>query len=169
LHRALDDVTMIYVTHDQVEAMTLADRIAVLRDGHLEQVGTPAELYARPNSLFVASFIGSPAMNFLGQNFTIAQGCATLGIRPEHIDVAGQGSVGLWSGEVVHAENLGADNYLFVEVGSENPLVVRQEGGIHVPVGAKIVLNPREGYLHRFDENGKPLRQFFNSKYGEFP
>ena len=69
LHHSMSDVTMIYVTHDQVEAMTLADRIAVLRDGRLEQVGSPAELYERPNSIFVAGFIGSPKMNFLTGNF----------------------------------------------------------------------------------------------------
>ena len=117
LHHSMSDVTMIYVTHDQVEAMTLADRIAVLRDGRLEQVGTPAELYERPNSIFVAGFIGSPKMNFLTGRFATDHGCTTLGIRSEHIDVvAGEG---MWNGEVVHAEDLGSDNYLFVEVGSD--------------------------------------------------
>jgi multiple sugar transport system ATP-binding protein len=107
LHHDMHDVTMIYVTHDQVEAMTLADRICVLRDGLVEQVGTPAELYDRPNSVFVAGFIGSPKMNFLEGEFAAAHGCATLGVRSEHIDIVPQGS-GIWTGTVIHAEDLGA-------------------------------------------------------------
>ena len=80
LHHDMTDTTMIYVTHDQVEAMTLADRICVLRDGLVEQVGTPAELYDSPNSIFVAGFIGSPKMNFLKGAFAEAHGCTTLGV-----------------------------------------------------------------------------------------
>ena len=156
LHHSMSDVTMIYVTHDQVEAMTLADRIAVLRDGRLEQVGTPAELYERPNSIFVAGFIGSPKMNFLTGKFAADHGCTTLGIRSEHIDVV-EGA-GHWNGEVVHAEDLGSDNYLFVEVGSDEPLIVRQEGKLKIALGAKVGLNPKAGQLHRFDADGKPIR-----------
>jgi multiple sugar transport system ATP-binding protein len=156
LHHSMSDVTMIYVTHDQVEAMTLADRIAVLRDGKLEQVGTPAELYENPNSIFVAGFIGSPKMNFLTGKFAADHGCATLGIRSEHIDVV-EGA-GHWNGEVVHAEDLGSDNYLFVEVGSDEPLIVRQEGKLKIALGAKVGLNPKAGQLHRFDADGKPIR-----------
>ncbi len=157
LHHSMRDVTMIYVTHDQVEAMTLADRIAVLRDGRLEQVGTPSELYERPNSLFVAGFIGSPKMNFLTGRFAEAEGCTTLGIRSEHIYVSPDGA-GVWQGEVVHAEDLGSDNYLFVEVGSDEPLIVRQEGKLTVQLGAKVGLNPKAGQLHRFDAQGQPIR-----------
>ena len=157
LHHSMPDVTMIYVTHDQVEAMTLADRIAVLRDGRLEQVGTPSELYERPNSIFVAGFIGSPKMNFLTGAFAEAEGCATLGIRSEHVDVSADGA-GLWQGEVVHAEDLGSDNYLFVEMGSDAPLIVRQEGKLKVGLGARVGLNPRAGQLHRFDAQGAPIR-----------
>ena len=156
LHHSMSDVTMIYVTHDQVEAMTLADRIAVLRDGRLEQVGTPAELYETPNSLFVAGFIGSPKMNFLTGKFADAHNCTTLGIRSEHIEVVQSG--GMWSGEVVHAEDLGSDNYLFVEVGSAEPIIVRQEGKLKVGLGATVHLNPKAGQLHRFDANGTPIR-----------
>jgi multiple sugar transport system ATP-binding protein len=87
LHHSMDKVTMIYVTHDQVEAMTLADRICVLRDGLVEQVGSPTELYDRPDSIFVAGFIGSPKMNFLNGEIARSFGCETLGIRPEHIAV----------------------------------------------------------------------------------
>ena len=151
LHHEMRDVTMIYVTHDQVEAMTLADRICVLRDGLVEQVGTPTELYERPNSVFVAGFIGSPKMNFLGGEFARAHGCATIGIRSEHMDVVPQGA-GMWTGTVVHAEDLGSDNFLFVDVGSEEPVIVRQPGKVAIPEGSTVSLQPRPGMLHRFDE-----------------
>jgi multiple sugar transport system ATP-binding protein len=156
LHHSMDQVTMVYVTHDQVEAMTLADRIAVLRDGKLEQVGTPAELYERPNSIFVAGFIGSPKMNFLTGKFAADHGCTTLGVRAEHIDVVGSG--GMWQGKVVHAEDLGSDNYLFVEVGSDEPMIVRQEGKLAVKLGAEVQLSPKAGQLHKFDAQGVPIR-----------
>ncbi|MEO5613836.1 MAG: ABC transporter ATP-binding protein [Cypionkella sp.] len=155
LHHSMSDVTMIYVTHDQVEAMTLADRIAVLRDGRLEQVGSPAELYERPNSIFVAGFIGSPKMNFLTGKFASDHGCTTLGIRSEHIDVV---EGGLWTGKIVHAEDLGSDNYLFVEVGSDEPMIVRREGKLTMKVGDTVSLSPKAGQLHKFDQNGKPIR-----------
>ena len=148
---------MIYVTHDQVEAMTLADRIAVLRDGLLEQVGTPAELYDSPNSIFVAGFIGSPKMNFLTGKFAADQGCTTLGIRSEHIEIAENG---IWQGEVVHTEDLGSDNFLFVEMGGEEAMIVRQPGKLKVALGAKIGLNPMAGMLHKFDANGRPMRSW---------
>ncbi|MBP1807295.1 ABC transporter ATP-binding protein [Rubellimicrobium aerolatum] len=157
LHHDMRDVTMIYVTHDQVEAMTLADRICVLRDGLVEQVGTPTELYDHPNSVFVAGFIGSPKMNFLDGDFARAHGCATLGIRSEHIDLVPQGA-GIWQGQVIHAEDLGSDNYLFVEIGSKEPLIVRQPGKVAVPEGATVSLQPRPGMLHRFDETGRPVQ-----------
>ena len=155
LHHAMDQVTMVYVTHDQVEAMTLADRIAVLRDGKLEQVGTPSELYARPNSLFVAGFIGSPKMNFLEGDFAARQNCATLGIRAEHLEVVAKGD---WDGTVVHAEDLGSDNYLFVDIGSSEPLIVRLAGKLDTKLGAKVSLRAMPEHLHRFDAAGKPIR-----------
>lgn len=156
LHRSMKDVTMIYVTHDQVEAMTLADRIAVLRDGQLEQVGTPAELYLHPKSQFVAGFIGSPAMNFLTGDFATAHDCVTLGIRPEHIDI-GANNASDWPGEIIHAEDLGSDNYLFVNIGAAEPLVVRQPGTLALLPGARVTLSPRAGHLHRFDAAGRPV------------
>lgn len=157
LNHSMSDTTMIYVTHDQVEAMTLADRIAVLRDGKLEQVGTPSDLYERPNSIFVAGFIGSPKMNFLTGNVAESHGCKTLGVRPEHIELATDGS-GEWQGEVVHAEDLGSDNFLFVDIGAEEPLVVRQPGKLTIPYGSKISLQPLAQHLHRFGEDGRPIR-----------
>ena len=156
LHHEMNSVTMVYVTHDQVEAMTLADRICVLRDGLVMQVGTPTELYERPNSLFVAGFIGSPQMNFV--NGEIAKGfdAHTIGIRSEHMLV--DNDTPLWRGKVVHAENLGSDNYLFVDVGAEEPVLVRQEGKTAIPWGADIGVRPVMDNVHRFDERGLPLR-----------
>ncbi|WBU65466.1 ABC transporter ATP-binding protein [Paracoccus aerodenitrificans] len=156
LHHAMEDTTMVYVTHDQVEAMTLADRIAVLRDGRLEQVGTPAELYERPASMFVAGFIGSPKMNFLNSEIARAKNCATLGVRPEHIEIVSDGS-GEWQGEVVHAEDLGSDNFLFVDIGAEEPVVVRQPGKLSIAYGSKVSLQPLAQHLHRFDAEGLPI------------
>ncbi|MFM2354830.1 MAG: hypothetical protein RLZZ528_566, partial [Pseudomonadota bacterium] len=155
LHHSMNKVTMIYVTHDQVEAMTLADRIAVLRDGKLEQVGSPEELYERPNSIFVAGFIGSPKMNFLTGKHAEMFNCHTLGLRSEHIDVVQDNPT--FTGDVVHTENLGSDTYLFVEVGSPEPLIVRQEGKSPIQYGTKVGLRPRDGHIYRFDEAGKPI------------
>ena len=156
LHHDMHDVTMIYVTHDQVEAMTLADRICVLRDGKVEQVGTPSELYETPNSLFVAGFIGSPKMNFLDGAHAAKHNCATIGIRSEHIELAPEGT-GMWSGKVVHTEDLGSDNYLFVDLGGAEPVIVRQSGKVAVQLGTTLSLNPASGKLHRFNEAGKPI------------
>jgi multiple sugar transport system ATP-binding protein len=155
LHHSMSNVTMIYVTHDQVEAMTLADRIAVLRDGKLEQAGSPAELYEHPNSLFVAGFIGSPKMNFLTGKVAADHGCTTLGARSEHIEVVDNGP---WSGEVLHVEDLGSDHFLFVEIGSDEPIIVRRPGKANIAVGTTVSLAPQAGHLYRFDADGKPLR-----------
>jgi len=155
LHHSMNNVTMVYVTHDQVEAMTLADRICVLRDGVIEQVGTPLELYEKPQSLFVAGFIGSPKMNFLNGKFAEAFKANTIGIRSEHIEIKDTG--GIWSGEVVHSENLGSDSYIYVDVGSEEPLIVRQSGTTTKQLGDKLELAPMGDVVHRFDASGKPL------------
>ena len=156
LHHDMNDVTMIYVTHDQVEAMTLADRICVLRDGRVKQVGTPSELYDTPNSLFVAGFIGSPKMNFLDGAHAAKHNCTTIGIRSEHIELVGEGQ-GMWSGKVIHTEDLGSDNYLFVDLGGVEPLIVRQAGKVTVALGTTLHLNPVAGRLYRFDAAGKPM------------
>jgi multiple sugar transport system ATP-binding protein len=158
LHHDMTDVTMVYVTHDQVEAMTLADRICVLRDGEVEQVGTPTELYEAPNSLFVAGFIGSPKMNFLTNKFAASFECSTLGVRPEHIEIT-HGTDGLWQGKIVHTESLGSDHFLFAEIGTTEPLVVRQKGKLLRAVGDTINLKPMPEFLHRFDMDGRPIRK----------
>jgi multiple sugar transport system ATP-binding protein len=157
LHHSMNNVTMIYVTHDQVEAMTLADRICVLRDGLVEQVGTPLELYEHPQSLFVAGFIGSPKMNFLNGQFADAYKASTIGIRSEHIEITGPGNGAVWSGSVIHQENLGSDSYIFVDIGSEEPLIVRENGTSSKQLGDTLHLAPMPNMLHRFDANGKPI------------
>ncbi|ODT65849.1 MAG: sugar ABC transporter ATP-binding protein [Pelagibacterium sp. SCN 63-23] len=155
LHEGMHDVTMIYVTHDQVEAMTLADRICVLRDGIVEQVGTPMELYERPDSIFVAGFIGSPKMNFLTGEKAEKFGCSTLGIRGEHMVIRPDG---IWEGSVIHTENLGADAYVYLEMGTEEPVVVRLEGAASYNSGDMLRVSPMEDKIHRFDAAGKPIR-----------
>ncbi len=147
---------MIYVTHDQVEAMTLADRICVLRDGYVEQVGTPMELYEKPDSIFVAGFIGSPKMNFISGPLAEPYGCTTVGVRGEHMTIVPSG--GKWSGKVIHNENLGADSYIYVDIGTEEPVVVRLEGANNYRSGEVVHLSPLEDKIHRFDTAGKPIR-----------
>ena len=154
LSDSLPGTTMIYVTHDQVEAMTMADRIVVLRDGVVEQVGTPMELYDKPNSVFVAGFIGSPKMNFFTGDLAKAFDAATIGVRAEHFDIVKKGQ---WSGKIVHLENLGADSFVYVDVGAEFPIVVRQAGQSFYKLGEKLSISPKEGHVYRFDENGKPI------------
>lgn len=156
LHHDMNDATMIYVTHDQVEAMTLADRICVLRDGVVEQVGTPAELYDNPNSIFVAGFIGSPKMNFLTGDFAKGFDCATLGVRSEHLELVEEG-YGTWTGKVVHYEDLGSDHFLFVDIGSDEPVIVRQLGKNTHAIGREVSIRPIDGHIHRFGADKKPL------------
>jgi multiple sugar transport system ATP-binding protein len=155
LHHGMN-ATMIYVTHDQVEAMTLADRICVLRDGVVEQVGSPIELYEKPNSLFVAGFIGSPKMNFLSGKFAELYKCDTIGMRSEHIDVVAKG--GEISGKVLHTEKLGSDSYIFVEVGSSEPIIVRQNGTTPIQLDQTVQLSPQPGKVYRFGKDGRPAK-----------
>ena len=154
LHRSMHNTTMIYVTHDQVEAMTLADRICVLRDGVVEQIGTPLELYESPNSLFVAGFIGSPKMNFLDGRFSEPHGAHTIGIRAEHLTIETEGR---WQGSVVHSEMLGSDSYVYVDIGGGEPLVVRQEGTATLRPGETVSVSPDDHELHRFDRDGRAI------------
>ncbi|PID42319.1 MAG: sugar ABC transporter ATP-binding protein [Proteobacteria bacterium] len=153
LHRQLN-TTMVYVTHDQVEAMTMADRIVVLHNGVIEQVGTPLELYNRPRNTFVAGFIGSPKMNLLKGEAAAKYGAVTLGIRPENLSISG--TEGLWRGTVGLAEHLGSDTFFHVESRqlSEKPITVRCDGEVGLRHGDPVFLTPDKGKLHRFDENG---------------
>jgi multiple sugar transport system ATP-binding protein len=154
LKEQLPSTTMVYVTHDQVEAMTMADRIVVLKDGIVQQVGTPMELYERPQSLFVAGFIGSPKMNFLTGPFADKYRAHTVGVRSEHLDVVNDGA---WSGKVIYSENLGSDSYIYVDIGSGEPVVVRQAGKASYHSGDQLSFSPRGDMFHRFDEAGKPM------------
>jgi len=152
LHERLK-TTMIYVTHDQVEAMTMADKIVVLRAGVIEQVGSPLELYHEPGNEFVAGFIGSPKMNLIKGAEAEKHGAATVGIRPEHTDVST--TEGTWNGVVGVAEHLGSDTFIHVhETGLTDMFTVRITGDIQVKHGDKIYLTPQLDKLHRFDAQG---------------
>ncbi len=151
LHKKLK-TTMIYVTHDQVEAMTMADKIVVLRAGNIEQVGSPLELYRAPRNLFVAGFIGSPRMNLIEGNAAEQHGASTIGIRPEHIDVA---ETGPWQGTVGVAEHLGSDTFLYVHgTNLAETLTVRATGEIGLRHGDMVHLAPRSDQIHRFNADG---------------
>ncbi len=153
LHKRLD-TTMIYVTHDQVEAMTMADKIVVLQAGVIEQVGSPLELYRQPQNVFVAGFIGSPKMNLIKGEEARKHSAHTIGIRPEHIDVTADGS-GAWSGKVGVAEHLGSDTFFHIhETGLAGTVTVRAAGEVSFRHGDRIGLNPRTDLFHRFDAEG---------------
>ncbi|AMB59296.1 ABC transporter ATP-binding protein [Microterricola viridarii] len=173
-------VTTVYVTHDQTEALTMGDRIAVLKDGLLQQVGTPRELYASPNNVFVAGFIGSPAMNLF--NTDIADGgvkfgsalvgverqaldsatgsSVTIGVRPEDILVSTTPGQGL-EVDVDLVEELGADGYLYGHStvnGKRTDVVARVDGRSHPNAGEKVWLMPTPDHVHVFDaESGERL------------
>jgi multiple sugar transport system ATP-binding protein len=147
--------TAIYVTHDQVEAMTMADKIVVLNAGNVEQYGTPLELYATPANLFVAGFIGSPKMNFIGGSIAAQHGAETIGVRPEHIRVSRDGEG--WPGVIAVAEHLGSDTFLYVDCGEAGTLTARVVGELGLKVGDRAVLTPDPDQIHRFDAEGKSL------------
>lgn len=152
LHERLK-TTMVYVTHDQVEAMTMADKIVVLRAGHIEQVGSPLELYHTPRNVFVAGFIGSPKMNLISGEEAAKHNAHMIGVRPEHIDVVDGG--GHWQGTVGVAEHLGSDTFLHVHnTGLGDMITVRAPGEVNLRHGDQIHLNPRLDQLHRFDTQG---------------
>ena len=175
LHRQLG-ATMIYVTHDQVEAMTLADKIVVLDGGRVEQVGAPMELYRNPVNRFVAGFIGSPTMNFLPAELVgadedritlkLASGATveaerpavdikghsfTLGLRPEHLSLADHGSL---EGEAAAVEKMGGESCVHVDIGLDRPLVVKAPGEAFVRAGepVKVAVPPEAAYLFDADE-----------------
>lgn len=172
--------TMIYVTHDQVEAMTLADKIVVLNGGRVEQIGSPRELYERPASRFVAGFLGSPRMNFLaarlltpGENSLVespvlgmtplpfdssnlaADTLLSLGIRPEHVSLtAAEGSAGV---TVTGVEYLGSETYVHLDTGQDEPLICRCEVNAGWQSGDRVELQLDIGNLHLFNSDGTAL------------
>jgi ABC-type sugar transport system ATPase subunit len=163
--------TMIYVTHDQVEAMTMADKIVVLNAGRVEQVGAPMDLYHHPASAFVAGFIGAPSMNFLAMAAqggriaaegavlaaAAAPGAVRLGIRPEHVGLAAAGQGDL-PATVRLRETLGGDAYLYVRTAAQTELVVRAEGDTTLSAGDRVGLVLPPARLHQFAADGRCLR-----------
>lgn len=183
LHKQLA-ATIVYVTHDQVEAMTLGDKIVVMHDGHIQQAGTPLELYQHPQNLFVAGFIGSPRMNFFsgtvsaitddGMDVAIAGGqqlraevasgnamigdLVTLGLRAEHLHENASGSE-QFSGQVNMVEHLGEANLIYVTLSGGQDVVVRGDGNRTVRVGEHIDLSVCSSALYVFDAAGTALRR----------
>ncbi|HXU67556.1 MAG TPA: ABC transporter ATP-binding protein [Casimicrobiaceae bacterium] len=159
-------ITMVYVTHDQVEAMSMADRVVLMREGRIEQNGTPVELYERPANTFVARFIGTPPMNLLrleaGSGGAVIAGTdgpvlldarfasGTLGVRPEHIALAFERGV---RGSVESVEYLGGDSLVGCRVGGQ-PLAARVAGNVGLARGDAVWFNWASGAVHHFDSNG---------------
>jgi multiple sugar transport system ATP-binding protein len=173
LHQRLKTTT-VYVTHDQVEAMTMADRIAVMHDGRVEQIGTPLDLYDRPGNLFVAQFIGSPAMNVIEGTVRRGNGALHLeaeggfrwplgdgggadgqrvayGIRPEHVMLASPDTLGAVAGEIIVVEPTGAETELLVQAGPAQ-IVLRTHGRPAVNAGDKVGLSVDPSMVHVFDK-----------------
>jgi multiple sugar transport system ATP-binding protein len=180
LHRELN-ATMVYVTHDQVEAMTMADKIVVLKEGYVEQVGAPLDLYHNPANLFVAGFIGSPAMNFLDGKIsgisdqtiefelnnqqkiqipcqpgeqTAAGSSAKAGVRPEHLELTGD-SDAILQGEVFAVERLGGETYLYVNTEKNEELTVHAAGDKVVSVGDLVSIGFSSKNCHLFNGQGQ--------------
>jgi multiple sugar transport system ATP-binding protein len=171
LHNDLGN-TMIYVTHDQVEAMTMADKIVVLRAGVIEQAGAPLELYNNPRNLFVAGFIGSPKMNFLsasadGASLRVAggsvslprdiAGATTLGVRPEHITLAEGSGIKLADVRVDLVENLGGQTVVYATTADNQPINIVLEGQRPVELGSSVAVHIDPARLHLFDAQGNAI------------
>ncbi|KHF24891.1 sugar ABC transporter ATP-binding protein [Solemya velum gill symbiont] len=154
LHQDLK-TTMVYVTHDQVEAMTMADKIVVLRAGVIEQVGSPLELYRKPANKFVAGFIGSPNMNFLSGEAAQKHGAHTIGVRPEHLACSRES--GMWKGTVGVAEHLGSDTFLYVTLNDGSNFTVRSDGNVDLNHGDTVYLSAEPENIYRFDENEQAI------------
>ena len=152
LHKKLA-TTMIYVTHDQIEAMTMADKIVVLKAGVIEQVGSPMEVYSQPNNKFVAGFIGSPKMNFLEGSEANKYNAHTIGVRPEHISISS--TKGQLVGIVGVVEHLGSDTYLHVSCeNSKEQMIVRADANNDFKYGDTIHLTLDVKNIHRFNNQG---------------
>ncbi|MGF1474963.1 MAG: ABC transporter ATP-binding protein [Geminicoccaceae bacterium] len=189
LHHSLD-ATMIYVTHDQVEAMTLADKIVVLEAGYVRQFGSPLELYHHPDNLFVAGFIGSPKMNFLPGSAEVTgdtvdttikggvkvatpikangkgTGDVTVGLRPEHLIEGGGGDAQI-EGEVIQVEHLGGETFIYINVGQDEPLVVKTEGGSKAVYGENIKVGVPAKSVYLFNQSGEAYVRPPHAEIGE--
>ena len=160
LHKQLE-ATMIYVTHDQVEAMTMADKIIVLNGGRVEQVGSPLELYHKPTSRFVAEFIGSPAMNVVAPSKDVhgvpfSSEAAFIGCRPEHLEILASGD-GQFDAVVKVKEQLGGESLLYLTMAGGTEIVARVSGDDETPVGQSVGLRIPENRLHQFNAAGRAL------------
>jgi ABC-type sugar transport system ATPase subunit len=176
LHKMLK-ATIVYVTHDQVEAMTLADKIVVMNKGRIEQTGKPLDLYYKPANLFVAGFIGSPAMNFLGATvrkqgvLTLVDGqelklkipptakigqSITLGFRPEHTTLDGRRNL-KFKGTVDIIERLGETGFVHMRLASGQAIIAEVRGDPGIEIGATTSISLDEQHLHLFDESGKRI------------
>lgn len=151
LHDRLGTTT-IYVTHDQTEAMTMADQIVVLNGGRVEQTGTPRDIYERPSNLFVAGFIGSPQMNFIKGTLAEQRGATTLGVRPEHFDIVDDEDG--WQATIAAIEYLGSDNYLHADLTGAQRIVIRAPGSAAYEIGQRIFVAPIANRLHSFAADG---------------
>jgi ABC-type sugar transport system ATPase subunit len=168
--------TMIYVTHDQVEAMTLADRIVVMNAGRIEQIGTPEELYERPANLFVAGFIGSPKMNIIearsdGRSISsvigpvaipTVEGPVKIGVRPEHILAGRHDGMSTLSGHVEVVERLGANSYAYVQIDNGSLLTVELPGMTQVRAGEQLEFSIRPGAITVFGPEGRRIDRMPN-------
>jgi len=154
LHRALG-ASMVYVTHDQVEAMTLADRIVVLRDGRIEQIGTPMQLYNDPANKFVAGFLGAPSMNFLPAEAIGGAPGQTVGIRPEHIRIAKPGRI---AATVTHVEHLGGDTNVLVRTNAGDVVTLRLFGQYDISVDSLVSIDFANSDCFFFAANGARIR-----------
>jgi multiple sugar transport system ATP-binding protein len=171
LHQRVGN-TIIFVTHDQVEAMTMADRIVIMKDGHIQQVGTPAEVFHRPANVFVAQFIGAPSMNMLdaiwrggrlhvlGQelaaDFNLSEGSSlTVGIRPDDLVVSD--AQGLFEGVVNVLEPLGSETLVYVDIGGRE-VIAKADGRMPPQLGARVQLAADLANMHLFDQSGKAIR-----------
>lgn len=155
LHRKLG-ATMVYVTHDQTEAMTLADRIFVLNNGSIEQVGTPMKLYNNPANRFVAGFIGSPQMNFIEAIHLGLDDVKTIGIRPEHISL--HDKRGDIAGTISHVEHLGGDTNIYLDCGEIGIISIRIFGQFDVEIDSKKFAVFEKSKIFKFDEQGKACK-----------
>ena len=171
LHQRVGN-TIIFVTHDQVEAMTMADRIVIMKDGHIQQVGTPAEVFHRPANVFVAQFIGAPSMNMLdaiwrggrlhvavqelAADLNLSKGSSlTVGIRPDDLVVSD--AQGLFEGVVNVLEPLGSETLVYVDIGGRE-VIAKADGRMPPQLGARVQLAADLANMHLFDQSGKAIR-----------
>ena len=155
IHRTLG-TSIIYVTHDQTEAMTLPYKIVVMREGRIEQVGPPLELYNDPTTQFVASFLGSPAMNFIKSDLLSITDASVVGLRPQYLYLTKSGRV---KGKVLHFERLGSDTHLLVDIGETQPLIARLVGQQEFTIDDHVTLDFDDEDALLFDAAGARVRR----------